>query len=101
MASSRNSLVPRTRSSHTASGKDGCELRVQSGTRNYRVATVLRFRSSHLCVPQALANFGIGTLASKAGKTERDSADDEERARWRSGDRRLPGAGESPLRVRP
>jgi lysophospholipase L1-like esterase len=57
-------LVPRTRSSHRNCRESGCELRVQSGTRNIGFASVLRFRSSHRNVLQARANFGIGTLAA-------------------------------------
>src|SRR5438094_723254 len=34
------SLVPRTRSSHTSCCKGGCELRVQKGHQNHRVASV-------------------------------------------------------------
>src|SRR5207302_4745455 len=62
-------LVPRTRSSHYNGCESGCELRVQSGTRVYKVASVLRFRSSHRSVRQIRANFGIGTLAPMDQRT--------------------------------
>jgi uncharacterized membrane protein YfcA len=55
-------LVPRTRSSHHNCRESDCELRVQSGTRIIKMASVLRFRSSLRSVRQTRANFGIGTL---------------------------------------
>jgi len=57
-------LVPRTRSSHVNCRESGCELRVQSGTKIIKLASVLRFRSSLRSEPQGGANFGIGTLAA-------------------------------------
>src|SRR5262249_54752701 len=69
-------LVPRTRSSHQNCRESSCELRVQSGTRIITFASVLRFRSSHRSMPQAQANFGIGTLAAdnEAERRDRDLA---------------------------
>src|ERR1700704_2295819 len=55
-------LVPQTRSSRTPCGKGDRELRVQRGTRFIELPVVLRFRSSHRIVPQAVASFGIGPL---------------------------------------
>jgi putrescine transport system substrate-binding protein len=55
-------LVPQTRSSRTPCGKGDRELRVQRGTRFIELLVVLRFRSSHRIVPQAVASFGIGPL---------------------------------------
>ena len=55
-------LVPQTRSSRTPCGKGDRELRVQRGTRFIELLVVLRFRSLHRIVPQAVANFGIGPL---------------------------------------
>src|SRR5262245_36317780 len=55
--------VPRTRRSRVPRGGSYRERRVQRGTAGLTLLVVLRFRSSHLNVPHALANFGIGPLA--------------------------------------
>src|SRR5215211_5890977 len=42
---------------------------------NHKLASVLRFRSSHKDVPQPVANFGIGTLAWKPPMSDRAAPD--------------------------
>src|SRR5262249_29704662 len=63
-------------SSHHICRESDCELRVQSGTRVIKFASVLRFRRSLRSVRQTWANFGIGTLAPNGRfdmTTERES----------------------------
>jgi len=58
-------LVPRTRSSHDHAASPIANFGVKRGTRIIDFASVLRFRSSHEGLPECIANFAIGTLASR------------------------------------
>jgi apolipoprotein N-acyltransferase len=65
-AGSRRWVVPRTRSSHTPSRESESKLRVQRGTTNNRMASVLSLPKLASRVLQTVANFGSGTLAPGA-----------------------------------
>src|SRR5439155_11730533 len=64
-ACTSRSLVPRTRSSRTPSGKCDRELRVQRGTGIMELLVVLGSRSSRENGPRNDADFGIGPLEKK------------------------------------